>query len=133
MSDIEKKYTFVENKGAKWQGIGLTKDAGFYQGVVYRYGKVSVNENKEKTKASLQFEWDMLDSNGLPKEMIGDDFFELAGKILEDIIRQQLKVLTLKDIKSLIKKVNELELLIKQNINISGKITNNFILETINR
>ena len=32
----------------------------------------------------------MLDSNGLPKESIKDDFFELAGKILEDIIRKQI-------------------------------------------
>tara|TARA_Y100000768_G_C23902121_1_gene645666 strand:+ start:205 stop:1191 length:987 start_codon:yes stop_codon:yes gene_type:complete len=51
----------------------------------------------------------------------------------KDIIKQQLKVLTLKDIKSSIKKVNELELLIKQNINISEKLTNDFIFETINR
>ena len=50
----------------------------------------------------------------------------------KDIIKQQLKVLTLKDIKSSIKKVNELELLIKQNINISEKLTNDFIFETIN-
>ena len=51
---------------------------------------MSIIENEEKTEASLQFEWDMLDSNGLPKESIKDDFFELAGKILEDIIRKQI-------------------------------------------
>ena len=34
--EIKKKYKFVQNKGAKWQGIGLTEDAGFYQGVVYK-------------------------------------------------------------------------------------------------
>lgn len=83
-------YKFVENKDRKWQGIGLTAEAGKYQGVVYEYGKVAIVENEEKTEASLQFEWDMLDSNGLPKESIKDDFFELAGKILEDIIRKQL-------------------------------------------
>jgi hypothetical protein len=83
-------YTFVENKDKTWTGIGLTEHAGKYQGVVYKYGKVSVVENEEKTEATLQFEWDMLDSNGLPKEMIGDDFFDLAGKILEDIMQQQL-------------------------------------------
>ena len=70
--------------------VGLTEKAGKYQGVVYKYGKVKVVENEEKTNASLQFEWDMLDSNGLPKESIKDDFFELAGKILEDIIRKQI-------------------------------------------
>lgn len=91
MSNISEMYQYVENKEGKWTGIGLTEKAGKYQGVVYRYGKVSVNENKEKTSASLQFEWDMLDSNGLPKESINDDFFELAGKILEDIIHNQLQ------------------------------------------
>ena len=83
-------YKFVENKDKTWSGIGLTEEAGKYQGVVYEYGKVSIIENEEKTEASLQFEWDMLDSNGLPKESIKDDFFELAGKILEDIIRKQI-------------------------------------------
>jgi len=90
MSNIRDMYTFVENKDKTWTGIGLTEHAGKYQGVVYKYGKVSVVENEEKTEATLQFEWDMLDSNGLPKEMIGDDFFDLAGKILEDIMQQQL-------------------------------------------
>lgn len=83
-------YKFVENKDKTWSGIGLTEEAGKYQGVVYEYGKVAIVENEEKTEASLQFEWDMLDSNGLPKESIKDDFFELAGKILEDIIRKQI-------------------------------------------
>ena len=45
MSNIRDKYTFVANDDKKWQGIGLTQEAGFYQGVVYEYGKVSVVEN----------------------------------------------------------------------------------------
>ena len=73
-----------------FKAIGLTDKAGKYQGVVYSYGKVKVIENEEKTEASLQFDFDVLDSNGLPKESIKDDFFELAGKILEDIIRKQI-------------------------------------------
>jgi len=90
MSNISEMYTYVENKDKKWTAIGLTEKAGKYQGVVYSYGKVKILENEEKTEASLQFECDMLDSNGLPKESIKDDFFELAGKILEDIIRKQI-------------------------------------------
>ena len=90
MSDIKEMYTFVENKKQTWQGIGLTDKAGKYEGVVYRYGEVKIIENEEKTEASLQFDWDMLDSNGLPKERFGDDFFDLIGKILEDIMQQQL-------------------------------------------
>ena len=91
MSDISEMYTFVENKEKTWTGIGLTEKAGKYQGVVYKYGKVDVKEDEKNDTASLQFEWDMLDSNGLPKESIKDDFFELIGKILEDLIRKQLK------------------------------------------
>ena len=90
MSDISEMYQFVDNKEKTWTAIGLTAKAGKYQGVVYKYGKVKVIENEEKTNASLQFEWDMLDSNGLPKESIKDDFFELAGKILQDIIHKQI-------------------------------------------
>ena len=90
MSDISEMYKFVENKDKTWTAVGLTAKAGKYQGLVYKYGKVKVVENEEKTNASLQFEWDMLDSNGLPKESIKDDFFELAGKILEDIIHKQI-------------------------------------------
>ena len=89
MSDIEKKYTFVENKGAKWQGIGLTKDAGFYQGVVYRYGKVTPIEENDKLR--LQFDWEILDSNGLGKDYFKDEFFNLIGDILYDIMDEQMK------------------------------------------
>lgn len=50
----------------------------------------------------------------------------------KDIIKQQLKILTLGDIKIFIKKINQIELSIKQHSNLSDKITNNFILENIN-
>jgi hypothetical protein len=83
-------YKFVENKDKTWTGIGLTEEAGKYQGVVYRYGEVKVIENEEKTEASLQFEFDVLDSNGLPKEMFDDDFYKVIGDVLQDILREQL-------------------------------------------
>ena len=83
-------YKFVENKDRKWQGIGLTEEAGKYQGVVYEYGKVSIVENEEKTAASLQFDFNVLDSNGLPKEMFDDEFYSVIGKILEELIRKQM-------------------------------------------
>ena len=51
----------------------------------------------------------------------------------KDIIKKQLNCLTIDDIKSYIKKINKLELLIKKNSNLSSEITNNFIFETITR
>ena len=49
----------------------------------------------------------------------------------KDIIKKQLNTLSMNDIKSFIKKINALELLIKKNASISNEITNNFIFETI--
>tara|TARA_Y100000114_G_scaffold123610_1_gene119213 strand:- start:193 stop:519 length:327 start_codon:yes stop_codon:yes gene_type:complete len=86
---IKKKYKLVQNKDAKWQGIGLTKEAGFYQGVVYRYGKVTPIEEDDRLR--LKFDWEILDSNGLGKEHFNDDFFNLIGDILYDIMDEQLK------------------------------------------
>ncbi len=50
----------------------------------------------------------------------------------KDIIKKQLNTLSIADIKVFLKRVNELELLIKKNTNLSNEITNNFIFETIN-
>lgn len=90
MSDISEMYTYVENKDKKWTAIGLTEKAGKYQGVVYSYGKVKILENEEKTEASLQFDFNVLDSNGLPKEMFDDEFYSVIGKVLEELIEKQM-------------------------------------------
>ena len=90
MSNISEMYTYVENKDKKWTAIGLTEKAGKYQGVVYSYGKVKILENEEKTEASLQFDFNVLDSNGLPKEMFDDEFYSVIGKVLEELIREQM-------------------------------------------
>lgn len=49
----------------------------------------------------------------------------------KEIVKQQLKVNNLSDIKFLIKKINYLELIIKKNLQASNKILNNFILENL--
>ena len=87
--EISKKYKYVQNKTAKWQGIGLAKEAGFYQGVIYRYGKVTPIEEDDKLR--LKFDWQILDSNGLGKEHFKDEFFNLIGDILYDIMDKQLE------------------------------------------
>ena len=91
MSNIREMYTFVESKDKKWQGIGLTEKAGKYQGIVYRYGEVSFGEENKNGEMPLQFQWEMLDSNGLPKNIIEDDFFKLIGDILQDLLMEQVE------------------------------------------
>ncbi|MDB3888834.1 DNA polymerase III subunit delta, partial [Candidatus Pelagibacter sp.] len=47
----------------------------------------------------------------------------------KDIVKQQLKIWSLSQIQTLIKNVNDLELLVKKNSHISNYLINNFILE----
>jgi len=47
----------------------------------------------------------------------------------KDILKQQLQIWSIKDLKSKLIEVNNLELFIKNNLQISNKILNNFILE----
>ena len=49
----------------------------------------------------------------------------------KDMIKQQLKIWSLPQIKSLINKTNDMELLIKKNFQASNQIVNNFILEKL--
>ena len=49
----------------------------------------------------------------------------------KEIVKQQLSILSFAEIKYLIRKVNNLELEIKKNNQISDQILNNFILENL--
>lgn len=89
MSNIREQYKYVTDKDDKWTCIGIT--GGKYDGVVYKYGEVNLVEEKDSDQMRLQFEWDIVDSNGLPKEMLGEDFFSLIGDVLVDILEEQLQ------------------------------------------
>ena len=89
---IREKYTYVTDESKQWQCIGLTEKAGVYQGVVYRYGKVSIPQTEEMTEEGdlpFRFEYDIVDSNGLGQEHFGEAFFTLIGDILVDIITNE--------------------------------------------
>ena len=49
----------------------------------------------------------------------------------KDLIKQQLKIWSLPQIQSIIKEVNNIEMLIKKNTQISNEIINDFILERL--
>ncbi len=39
MSDISEMFTYLENKDKKWNAIGLTAQAGKYEGAEYQVGE----------------------------------------------------------------------------------------------
>jgi len=85
---ISDQYVFITNKDENMQCIGIRK--GKFEGVVYKYGKVSLGEETKDGNLPFRFEYDILDSNMIPREEFDDDnFFKLLGDILVDIIDKQ--------------------------------------------
>ena len=85
---IRDQYVFIKNKYQEMKCIGIRK--GKFEGVVYKYGKVSLGEETKDGNLPFRFEYDILDNNLIPREEFDDDnFFKLLGDILVDIIDRQ--------------------------------------------
>ena len=85
---IRDQYVFITNKDENMQCIGIRK--GKFEGVVYKYGKVSLGEETKDGNLPFRFEYDILDNNMIPREEFDDEnFFKLLGDILVDIIDKQ--------------------------------------------
>ena len=91
MNDIKSKYTFVSQKGDQWANVCIRE--GKFKDVIYNYGKVSINSEKENDDGTLpfRFEYSIIDNALLQREEFGEEFFTLIGDILVDIIEDQLK------------------------------------------
>ena len=87
MSDIKDSYVFVESTSQDQTCIGIQD--GKFAGVVYKYGKVSVGDERKDGNMPFKFEFDIIDNNSVPKEQFGDDWSNLIGDILIDIIEEQ--------------------------------------------
>ena len=86
MSNIKESYVFVEAKTQDQTCIGLK--GGKFAGVIYKYGEVSLGEETEDGNMPFKFEFDIIDNNSIPKEQFGEDFMNLIGDILVDIIEE---------------------------------------------
>ena len=92
---ITKKFVFLTSDAYPDQTcIGLTSETDFH-GVVYRYGQVSIPDESKldaNNHLNLQFKYDILENNGIPKEKFDEEFFKLIGDILYHIIITQSEV-----------------------------------------
>ena len=87
---IRDKFVYVESKSQDQTCIGIK--GGKFAGVVYKYGKVSFGEDNPDGTKPLQFQYDIVDNNGIPREQFNDEFFNLIGDILVEVIDEQTKV-----------------------------------------
>jgi len=93
VENIETYYTTVQNADATLQGIGLTENAGKYHGVIYQYGELKFAEEENSDGSlNLSFDWKLIDSNGLPKDLLNsEEFKNLLGDILVNIVDKHIK------------------------------------------
>ena len=88
---IRDKFVYVESKSQNQTCIGIK--GGKFAGVVYKYGRVSFGKEEDKNgKLQMQFQYDIVDNNGIPREQFDDEFFNLIGDILVEIMDEQTKV-----------------------------------------
>lgn len=86
------EYSFNTRIGGEESGlVGINLLVGEYEGVVYRYGKVSVEEDKENDRAYLSFEYDIIDPNN--KEDLENDlqFKDHIGNVLQSIMMKSIE------------------------------------------
>jgi hypothetical protein len=87
MSNIEESYVYVESKTQDQTCIGIK--GGKFAGVIYKYGKVSIGEETSDGNLPFKFEFDIIDNNSVPRENFGDDWTNLIGDILVNIMEKQ--------------------------------------------
>lgn len=96
MNDIQegRDYSFRFNKDTENDdggGYYIELNSGVFEGVKFKYGKVSLEENEEKTEASLLFEYDVMESNGIENLEKNDEFKNRIGDILLHIVEKGVK------------------------------------------
>ena len=88
---IRDKYVYLTTEKEEQTCIGIK--GGKFAGVVYKYGKVSfAKEEDENGNLPMQFQYDIVDNNGIPREQFNDEFFNLIGDILVEVMDEQTKV-----------------------------------------
>ena len=88
---IRDRFVYVESKSQDQTCIGIK--GGKFAGVVYKYGRVSFGkEEDENGNLPMQFQYDIVDNNGIPREQFNDEFFNLIGDILVEVMNEQTKV-----------------------------------------
>ena len=91
--DISRCFILVSDKSKEWTALRLTDTTEEYKDIIYKYGKVEINEDEKNDNASLQFDYDVLVSPTISKKDLEEDmdFKNLMGDILHYLIEEQLQ------------------------------------------
>ena len=82
----QKTYSYIQTEKHPDQTcIGI--NTGKFAGVIYKYGKVTPIE--KDGGLTMQFEYDIIENNAIPREQFNDEFFKLIGDILMEILDEK--------------------------------------------
>lgn len=70
---------------------------GPFANVIFRYGKISVNENKEDDSATLSFEYDVIDNNGILDIEDNEHFKNYMGDLITQFLEDQMSKYEVKE------------------------------------
>lgn len=87
-----KDFSFrLPKEGEEDKGYHIELNSGEYEGVKFKYGQTSVEEDEEKGEAFLKFEYEILDSNGKENLENNEEFKNYIGNVLVSIIEENSK------------------------------------------
>ena len=87
-------WEYVSREGDAQASV-LLRGSHKFSGVIYSYGRINVPEPTSDGFAQLSFDYNIEDNNNIPRDEFDEEFFELIGDILVDIIEQRMEEETL--------------------------------------
>lgn len=87
MSNIREEvdYTFIQSEDDN-SLANVKLISGEYDGIIYSYGKVSIEEDEENDRAYLSFAFNVVDSNGFDNLEENLEFKNYIGEVLTTIM-----------------------------------------------
>lgn len=91
MNELKEGYDYRFNVNSAVNGIvDIELTSGKYDGVVYRYGKVSVDEDEEKELAYLTFVFEVVDQKSHKDLETNTEFKDYIGEVLNSIMLKNM-------------------------------------------
>jgi hypothetical protein len=84
---IIRPHAIVENRNSGVDAIKLLEEP--YSGIIFTYGKVSIEEDEENQTARIKFEYDVLDDAN--KSWAKEPFEQYLGDFLQELLRDGLE------------------------------------------
>ena len=92
--NIKDRYQYVTNSDQTIEAVGIV--GGKFDGMVIKYGEVHLpKKENEEGYVPFKFDYDILNLNGIDRDTLDEEFYNLIGDILISIIDEHVEHRTL--------------------------------------